>query len=98
MSSIIIYSKNNCSYCKKAKELLNNADIPYDEILLDKEKDEENYIKTVTELKQKYNHHTFPFIIVNNKFLGGYAELEDAYYTLYLHKLLNLSYGIECDF
>ena len=98
MTSVVIYSKNNCVYCEKAKTLLNNANIPYDEILLDKEKNEEHYTKTVVELKEKYNHNTFPFIIVNDKFLGGYTELENAYYTFYLHKLLNISIGIENDF
>lgn len=96
MTSVIIYSKNNCIYCKKAKGFLNELNISYMEILLDKENDLINYTSTVQELKQKYNHSTFPFIIINDVFIGGYMDLENAYNTNYLHKLLNLN--IECNF
>lgn len=94
--STIIYSKKNCIYCQKAKELLKNININYTETLLDKENDLENYTKTVDHLKSKYNHSTFPFIIINDIFIGGFKELENAYNTSYLHQILNIE--IECDF
>lgn len=92
--SVIIYSKNNCIYCKKSKELLEKLNIPYNEILLNK--DDDTYTLIVSDLLKKYNQKTFPFIIINEIFIGGYTELENAYNTSYLHKLLNLE--VDYDF
>lgn len=95
--SVIIYSKNNCIYCQKSKELFKKLNIPYNEILLNKDDDNDTYTLTVSELINKYNHKTFPFIIINETFIGGYTELENAYNTLYLHKLLNLEVDNDND-
>jgi glutaredoxin len=88
-NNVLIYSKNNCSYCTKSKQLLNSLNIDFKEICLNPD-DKDYYDAIVNMLKNKYNHKTFPFIIVNNIFIGGYSELEQAYATNYLHKLLNL--------
>lgn len=69
----IIYSKKNCSYCQKAKELLNNNNMYYDEKQLDPLLDKE----FIEELKNTYNHFTFPFIFQNTNFIGGFTELND---------------------
>lgn len=87
-NTVIIYSKQNCSYCTKAKQLLTSLNIEFKEICLDPEN--ADYITIVSNLKEKYNHNTFPFIIINNMFIGGYSELEYAYATNYLHVLLNI--------
>ena len=100
--SIIIYSKNNCSYCEKAKKLLNELknkhNITYSEISLNKSIDPMYYDTTVSMLKAKYNHNTFPFIIINDKFIGGCIDLEKIHYTGYLFKLLNINDVISDDF
>lgn len=72
---VLIYSKKVCSYCTSAKRLLQNKGILFDEILIDD--DSEAYEK----LKAKTGHMTVPQIFINEKFIGGYAEikaLEDA--------------------
>ena len=86
MSSVIVYSKLDCIFCKATKELLNNLKISYEEIILDKTHDAD----FINELKSKYNHHTFPFILINDKFIGGFTEFNNANNTFYLQKLLNL--------
>ena len=92
-NDILIYSKNKCPYCVKAKNLLTSLNIEFKETCLEPGND--NYNETVDMLKQKYNHKTFPFIIVKNIFIGGYSELEHAYTTQYLHKLLNIESDVD---
>ena len=87
--SIIIYSKKECPYCVKAKDLLKSLNLEYNETIMDPSTDD--YKQTVDGLKEKYNHKTFPFIIINNEFIGGFKELENANNTMYLQKLLNIT-------
>jgi|APCry1669192647_1035423.scaffolds.fasta_scaffold32007_1 glutaredoxin len=100
--SILIYSKNDCNYCEKAKKLLNDLksqyNITYSEISLNKSIDPMYYDTTVSMLKAKYNHNTFPFIIINDNFIGGYTDLEKIYSTGYLFKLLSINDETFVDF
>ena len=63
-----IYSRNNCVFCDKAKMRLakHNPKI----YMLNKDYTREEFF-------QKFpNAKTFPQIIINNKKIGGYHELE----------------------
>jgi len=65
---VIIYSKNNCGYCDKAKIILQKYD-PKIHML--------NQDYTREEFFTKFpNAKTFPQIIINNEHVGGYHELE----------------------
>ena len=95
---ITVFSKENCSYCKKTKILLNELKVEFKEISLDSTNKIDKEI--IDNLKTKYNHHTFPFIVVNYKlsdevFIGGFSELDNAYNTMYLHKLISLEEEID---
>ena len=72
---LTVYSKENCEYCVKAINLLKLKQINYKEIKLDGDRD----VKKINELKQKYDHKTYPFIIFNEDgedlFIGGYSDL-----------------------
>ena len=97
---ITVFSKDNCIYCKKTQFFLNELNIKYEQIKLDL--NNSNDKETVFNLKTKYNHHTFPFIIINYNlpdeiFIGGFSDLENSYNTMYLHKLINLT-DINVDF
>ena len=63
-----IYSKNNCVFCDRAKMRLakHNPKI----YMLDKDYTKEEFFKKFPNAK------TFPQIIINNKHVGGYAELK----------------------
>ena len=96
-NKIVIYSKKDCIYCQKAIKLLKSINVKYDEIKLNIENKE--HVEWIDELKRMYNHHTFPFITVklynsNNgiedRFIGGYIDLERAYNTMYLHTLVEV--------
>lgn len=68
---IKIYSKPDCDWCDKAKQLLNDMQIPYKEYIY-----EVDYTKE--ELKNLIGHDkklTVPQIFINNKYVGGYQEM-----------------------
>jgi glutaredoxin 3 len=66
---IEIYTKNQCSYCFRAKKLLENMKIQYAENKLGVD-------FTSEMLKQKYpTATTYPVIVVDSFFIGGYNEL-----------------------
>lgn len=71
---IVVFSKTTCSYCKKAKELLDNSEFKYKlvEIDLDLNKDQ-----LKEELITKTNMKTVPNIFIDGKSIGGYNELLD---------------------
>lgn len=86
LDNIIIYTKKECSYCVKAKQLLNDLNLTYIETIMNPNNDD--YKKIVDTLKKKDYHNTFPFIIINDNFIGGFTELETANNTMYLQKIL----------
>ena len=74
---IVIYTKEGCGYCEKAKKLLS-----------DREKEEITIItpKQVTRLKQLLTEEndgewvesfTYPVVFVGGEYIGGYRELKD---------------------
>jgi len=68
--NIVIYSKPNCPWCVKAKELMNKLHLNYDEKVLDMD-------YTRDELKQLVPENlplTVPQIFVYNKRIGGYED------------------------
>jgi len=70
---IIIYSKPNCPWCVKAKELMNKLHLSYTEKVL-------NVDYTRDELKQLVPENlplTVPQIFVYNKRIGGYEDFVD---------------------
>lgn len=68
--NVTIYSKDNCPYCDKAKNLLEMKSISFEEHKLDKDFSRDEILEWFPGVK------TFPIITVNKKFIGGYNELE----------------------
>jgi glutaredoxin len=71
--NIVIYSKPNCPWCVKAKELMNKLNLNYDEKVLDVD-------YTRDELKQLMPENlpvTVPQIFVYNKRIGGYEDFAE---------------------
>jgi len=65
---VVIYSKNNCVFCNKAKIKLQEYNPKINMLGIDYTRDEF--------FKKFPNAKTFPQIIINNKKIGGYHELE----------------------
>tara|TARA_B100000287_G_C20620406_1_gene775740 strand:+ start:1160 stop:1411 length:252 start_codon:yes stop_codon:yes gene_type:complete len=80
---ITVYTSNWCGYCNAAKNLLNELNINFKEINI-----EENNISR-EELLKLSGGYTIPQICINNKFIGGYTELQNLYQNNKLMDLIN---------
>lgn len=66
---IEIYSKPNCPYCNKAKQLLRNTDTLFTEHKLDVD-----FTREI--LLERYpNATTYPVVVVDGFHIGGYTQL-----------------------
>lgn len=66
-----IYTWSYCPYCVRAKQLLEQRNISYNEYIID------NNTTKKRELQSKTNQNTVPYIFIDNKFIGGYTELRN---------------------
>jgi glutaredoxin-related protein len=65
----IIWSKDNCSYCTKAKMLLQSRNISFEERNISKDWTKEQLLEAVPDAK------TVPQIFLWGKYVGGYDSL-----------------------
>jgi glutaredoxin len=70
---IDIFSKNGCIYCDKSKSFLHNLGYSFNEHRLDT--NDSDYAAKRDALFNKYQHRSFPVILINNVFIGGYTQL-----------------------
>ena len=93
-NDIIIFTKRNCSYCKKALEILNSVNIKYKLIELkgniDDSSDNIQFL-LFSLTKQK----TVPNIFIKGEHIGGYTELNELYNNGKLYLKLNY---INCSY
>ena len=66
---VVIYSRDNCGYCNRAKIKLQKYNPKIHMLNIDFTRDE-FFIKFP-------NAKTFPQIIINNEHIGGYHELQE---------------------
>jgi glutaredoxin len=69
-----IYTKQDCSFCLKAKRLLDDDKYTYTTIHCD-ELLSKNRIEFLTFMSNYTDQKSFPFIFHNGEFIGGYTEL-----------------------
>jgi glutaredoxin len=75
----IIYSKENCPYCDKAKYLLETKGIEYIQYLLDYGQLKNPGVIYYTRnelLKAAPDARSVPQIFINDNHIGGYTQLE----------------------
>ena len=65
----LVYSKDNCPYCVRAKALLTRNNIAYEEVVIGKDILREDFISEFPEQK------TVPLIFVEGERVGGYEQL-----------------------
>lgn len=65
----VIYSKPNCIFCEKAKELLDFQNIPYELKVLDVDFTREELLEMFPDAK------TYPQIIFEGEHIGGFDNL-----------------------
>jgi glutaredoxin 3 len=67
--SIELLSKDNCAYCEKAKFALEQQSLDYTVKKLDVDFDRDYVVENYPQAR------TFPIVVVNGEYLGGFAEL-----------------------
>ncbi len=67
---IKIYSTEFCSFCSKAKELLDDMGIPYTDINIYEDKE-------AMEVMREMEFTTVPQILIDDMWIGGYVELTE---------------------
>ncbi len=72
MTSVLIYTTRYCSYCVRAKNLLESKGVVFQEIAVD------NSTSLRQEMTKLSGGYTVPQIFINNQPIGGCDEL----YTL----------------
>lgn len=70
----VIYSTKSCTFCKQAKQLIEDRGMSYEDNLLSSTKD-------VEELSEKvgYSVKTVPQIWYGDKYIGGFTDLQDYF-------------------
>jgi glutaredoxin len=74
--TIIIYSKNNCVYCNKAKTLVKNLGLEYEEKSLEKDFDSDPS-KLIEDIGK--NVRQMPQIKIDGELIGGYNQLVEHF-------------------
>lgn len=82
MPKVVIYTKDACPYCVRAKNLFQSLHVPFEEINL------EHDPEARAELGRKYNWRTVPMILVGDRFLGGCDDAMELHRSGELKKLL----------
>jgi len=83
MNKVILYTSSFCGYCLAAKSLLSKKGIIFKEVNISLDPVLRKEILT------KWNWHTVPLLIINNKLVGGYRELLNLDSLNKLDKFLN---------
>lgn len=71
MARIRVYTTEWCGYCHRAKQLLEERGLPYEEIALD---DDPAFRRRVFELGHRW---TVPLVLIDDTPVGGYVELRE---------------------
>lgn len=69
MANVVIYSKNYCPYCDRAKALLNAKNVKFEERNIDGNAEE------IKKLMTKTGMRTFPQIFINDQLIGGFDDM-----------------------
>ncbi len=67
---ILLYSKDNCVWCDRAKNLLDSVEFSFEEIDLSNDNDRQEFYKKVGE-----GVSTVPQIYIDNERIGGFPQL-----------------------
>lgn len=73
-SGYTVYTKSNCSYCVKTKNLLSDNNITIYECDDYLENNKEEFLEFIKNIANK-THRTFPIIFKNSNYIGGYSDL-----------------------
>lgn len=84
MAKVKLYTVGYCPYCKKAKKILSDKGVEFEEIDII-----ENEMEMRNQLSQKTGITTVPQIFINDEFIGGSEKLVKLEQSGELDKLLS---------
>ena len=76
---IVIYSKNNCQFCNKAKHMIKSLGLEYEEKSLEKDFGSDPS-KLIADIGKQVR--TMPQIKIDGKLVGGYNQLIEYFADL----------------
>ncbi|HEY2216851.1 MAG TPA: glutaredoxin domain-containing protein [Solirubrobacteraceae bacterium] len=82
MSKVTVYTTDPCSFCTRVKALLKSRDVEFAEINLSKDP------AGRVELARKTGMMSFPQVLVDDRVIGGFAEVQQAVDSGELDELL----------
>lgn len=83
MSRVTVYSTANCSFCMRAKTMLEKWEIDFDEKRIDQDQAVMREFAEVTD-----GARTVPQIIIDGKPIGGFTELTELHMDGELDELM----------
>lgn len=83
MAKVVMYTKEQCPYCRMAKDLLASKQVSVEEIRVDLDADK------LAEMLRLSNRRTVPQIFINGESIGGYDDLAALAKSGKLDSLLN---------
>ena len=72
---IVIYSKENCIYCTKAKDLVKKLGLEYEEKMFGRDFNSPEELYEAVGKKVR----TMPQIMIDNQLIGGYNQLVEHF-------------------
>lgn len=88
MPKIEIYTKKTCSYCVRAKQLLDQKGVKYTEIMVDEDPKDLEMM-----LLRAEGRRTVPQIFINDRGIGGFDDLYELEHAKKLDILLGTHSG-----
>jgi len=82
-----VYTRSECSYCKKVMELLKNEEPSTYEICCDEyiAHSKPRFFQFIKDLIQQ-EHNIFPIVFLDGEYVGGYAETKSfLHYLKYVY-------------
>ena len=71
MADVVIYTTSFCSYCVRAKALLNRKGVAFQEIDVSRNREKRRWLADVT------GQETVPQIFINGESVGGCDDIHD---------------------
>jgi glutaredoxin len=71
---IELYTTDNCNYCNKAKNILNSLKVQFKTYSVGKDVSRDFIVEKFPNAK------SYPVVVINGEFVGGYNELEMRVY------------------
>ncbi len=82
MSNVTVYTTEPCSFCAKVKGLLSANGVEFSEVNLSKDADGRMELVAMTGMM------SFPQVVVGNRLIGGFSEVQRAVEDGRLEELL----------